>query len=41
MDNNYYEKVWDIGNGEKFSLMQIDSCLLLCQSIGHGPLPKL
>jgi hypothetical protein len=30
MENNYYLKEWDIGEGEKFSLMQVDSCLLLC-----------
>jgi hypothetical protein len=39
MENNYYLKEWDIGGGEKFSLVQIDSCFLLCQTIGRGPLP--
>lgn len=36
MESNYYEKEWVIGdNGEKFSLLQVDSCLLLCEKTGH------
>lgn len=38
MDTLYYEKEFNIGeNGEKFSLLQIDSCFLLCETIGNGP----
>jgi len=40
MESNYYLKEWDIGGGEKFSLLQVDSCLLLCESIGNGPLAQ-
>jgi hypothetical protein len=31
MDNLYYSKTFEIGpNGEKFALLAVDSCLLLC-----------
>ena len=40
MESNYYVKEWDVGGGEKFSLMQVDSCLLLCESIGNSPLTQ-
>ena len=30
----YYQKQWEIGpNGEKFALMQVDSCLLTCEAL--------
>jgi len=35
MEANYYEKVFDVGpTGEKFSLLQVDSCYLLCETVG-------
>lgn len=30
----YYEKLFDIGQNKKFSLLQLDSCFLLCESVG-------
>lgn len=34
MDNLYYSKTFEIGkNGEKFALLAVDSCLLLCDTL--------
>jgi hypothetical protein len=34
MPTNYYEKQFEIGpNGEKFALLQLDSCYLLCETV--------
>jgi hypothetical protein len=33
MPDFWYEQKFDLGNGEKFSLMHIDSCFLLCEII--------
>ena len=35
--NQYYEKEFEISNGKKFSLLQVDSCFLLCETIGKDP----
>jgi hypothetical protein len=33
MPSLYYQKFFDIGmNGEKLALLQVDSCLLLCNN---------
>ena len=38
MPSNYYEKQFEIGpNGEKFSLLQVDSCYLLCETVSKNP----
>jgi len=37
MDHFYYEKEFDLGNGEKFSLLNVDSCLLLCETVSRNP----
>ena len=37
MTDHYYEKSFKVGlNGEKFSLLQLDSCYLLCVVIGKA-----
>mmetsp|Transcript_42673 Transcript_42673/g.65459 ORF Transcript_42673/g.65459 Transcript_42673/m.65459 type:complete len:251 (+) Transcript_42673:397-1149(+) len=33
MDYYYYEKQFDLGNGEKFALTNVDSCFLLCATV--------
>lgn len=34
MDGLYYEKQFVVGkNGEKFALLNVDSCLLLCDTL--------
>ena len=37
MPSNYYEKQFQVGpNGEKFSLLQLDSCYFLCETVGNN-----
>jgi hypothetical protein len=34
MPNWWYENKFDIGGGEKLSLMHIDSCFMICLTVG-------
>mmetsp|Transcript_11171 Transcript_11171/g.18773 ORF Transcript_11171/g.18773 Transcript_11171/m.18773 type:complete len:385 (-) Transcript_11171:28-1182(-) len=37
-ENWYYEKQFEVGpNGEKFSLLNLDSCFMLCETINSKP----
>jgi predicted phosphodiesterase len=42
MPSNYYDTKWTVGpNGEQFGVLHIDSCFLLCETIGKNPYSTL
>lgn len=36
MPNLYYKQEYDMGNGKKFGMLYVDSCLMLCSNFSYA-----